>query len=262
MLCLGNSAVILTHRSCMQVKEWAKAHGINDPRSGSLNSYCLSLLIIFHFQLGVFSNASYTGKILRALKGTRLLKTCVPALLPPLKEIYPGNLVDDLTETHIEETCAENITNLRSDRSRTRNQSSLSELFISFLAKVEDPFEQPANTARTVSIRQLTNISQAFRTTHQMLTSGNQNQSSAIATLVRPQVSQLFPRTPINPNAFTSGNGRARPQMHRAVHSPSQVQHRIHNTRVDRRPNNGTMHRAVNASPSQGQQSWRPRYDG
>ncbi|PSR93135.1 hypothetical protein CEY00_Acc27745 [Actinidia chinensis var. chinensis] len=269
------------HDMVLLVKEWAKAHGINDPRSGSLNSYCLSLLIIFHFQ------------------------TCVPALLPPIKEIYPGNLVDDLTgvrvvaETHIEETCAENITKLRSDRSRTRNRSSLSELFISFLAKfsdissrapeegicpyngrwehidsnmrwlpktcalfVEDPFEQPANTARTVSIRQLTNISQAFQTTHQMLTSGNQNQSSAIATLVRPQVSQLFPRMPINPNSFTSGNGRARPQMHRAVHSPSQVQHRIHNTRVDRRPNNGTMHRAVNASPSQGQQSWRPRYDG
>ncbi|XP_057475650.1 protein HESO1 [Actinidia eriantha] len=267
------------HDMVLLVKEWAKAHGINDPRSGSLNSYCLSLLIIFHFQ------------------------TCVPALLPPLKEIYPGNLVDDLTgvrvvaETHIEETCAENITKLRSDRSRTRNRSSLSELFISFLAKfsdissrapeegicpyngrwehidsnmrwlpktcalfVEDPFEQPANTARTVSIRQLTNISQAFQTTHQMLTSGNQNQSSAIATLVRPQVSQFFPRTLINPNAFASGNGWAHPQMHRAVHSPSQVQHRIHNTRVDRRPNNGTMRRAVNASPSQGQQSWRPRY--
>ncbi|PSS33347.1 hypothetical protein CEY00_Acc03735 [Actinidia chinensis var. chinensis] len=61
------------HDMVLLVKEWAKAHGINDPRSGSLNSYCLSLLIIFHFQ------------------------TCVPALLPPLKEIYSGNLVDDLT---------------------------------------------------------------------------------------------------------------------------------------------------------------------
>ncbi|XP_074341396.1 protein HESO1-like [Apium graveolens] len=54
------------------VKEWAKAHDINDSKSGSLNSYSLSLLIIFHFQ------------------------TCVPAILPPLKDIYPGNLSDDL----------------------------------------------------------------------------------------------------------------------------------------------------------------------
>ncbi|GMP62449.1 hypothetical protein CsSME_00024558 [Camellia sinensis var. sinensis] len=55
-----------------QVKELAKTHGINDSKSGTLNSYCLSMLIIFHFQ------------------------TCVPPLLPPLKEIYPGNIVDDL----------------------------------------------------------------------------------------------------------------------------------------------------------------------
>lgn len=25
-----------------------------------------------------------------------LWQTCVPAILPPLKDIYPGNLVDDL----------------------------------------------------------------------------------------------------------------------------------------------------------------------
>ena len=48
--------------------------------------------------------------------------------------VYAGVRV--VAETHIEETCAENITKLRSDRSRTRNRSSLSELFISFLAKV------------------------------------------------------------------------------------------------------------------------------
>lgn len=57
------------------VKEWAKAHNINDSKTGTLNSYSLSLLVVFHLQ------------------------TCVPAILPPLKEIYPGSMVDDLTGT-------------------------------------------------------------------------------------------------------------------------------------------------------------------
>ncbi|KAL6980589.1 Protein heso1 [Sarracenia purpurea var. burkii] len=276
------------------VKEWAKAHGINDSKSGTLNSYSLSLLIIFHFQ------------------------TCVPALLPPLKEIYPGNMVDDLTgvravaERQIEEMCAENITKFRSDKSRNRNRSSLSELFISFIAKfsdirsraleegicpytgqwehidsnmrwlpktyalfVEDPFEQPANTARAVGSRQLTRISEVFQTTHRVLMSRNQNQSSLIATLVRPHVLQFFVRTPNNPSSYSSGT---RPQMHRALHTPPQVQHHIQNRRVNNRPNSAAMHMPVNASNGRGpdsatlhtpvnatngrgQQIWRPRSD-
>ncbi|CAA3002787.1 HESO1 [Olea europaea subsp. europaea] len=99
------------------VKEWAKAHNINDPKSGSMNSYALSLLVVFHLQ------------------------TLEPAILPPLREIYPGNMIDDLTgvravaEKRIEETCAVNINRIKSDRSRLINRSSMSELFISFLAK-------------------------------------------------------------------------------------------------------------------------------
>ncbi|XP_058207139.1 protein HESO1 [Rhododendron vialii] len=259
------------------VKEWAKAHGINDSKSGTLNSYCLSLLIIFHFQ------------------------TCVPALLPPMKEIYPGNMVDDLTgvravaERHVEEVCAENITKFRSDKSRKRNQSSLSELFISFLAKfsdislraleqgiclytgqwepidsnmrwlpqtyalyVEDPFEQPANSARTVGSRQLVRISEVFRTTHHVLISGNQNQHSLIATLARPQVSQLFARMPANPSGYNSGYiATPRPQMH----SPMQAQYQNQHRRVNRRPNDILVNRSVNSSQGRGQQFWRPRSD-
>ncbi|TQE07213.1 hypothetical protein C1H46_007266 [Malus baccata] len=57
------------------VKEWAKAHRINNPRAGTFNSYSLTLLVLFHFQ------------------------TCSPAILPPLKDIYPGNIIDDLKGT-------------------------------------------------------------------------------------------------------------------------------------------------------------------
>ncbi|CAL5363683.1 unnamed protein product [Camellia sinensis] len=232
-------------------------------------------------------------------------KTCVPPLLPPLKEIYPGNIVDDLigvravAERHIEEICAENINKFRSDKSRKINRSSLSELFISFLKKfadissrasekgicpytgqweqidtnmrwlpktyalfVEDPFEQPVNTARTVSIRHLTRISEAFQGTHYALTSRNQSHSSLIPTLVRPHVSQSIWRTPNNASGYNTSYSRPRPQMHRAVHSPSQVLHQFQNMRIDRRPSNVTTQRMVsNASNSQGQRAWRPRSD-
>jgi DNA polymerase sigma len=33
------------------VKEWAKAQNINDPKNGTLNSYSLCLLVLFHFQV-------------------------------------------------------------------------------------------------------------------------------------------------------------------------------------------------------------------
>ncbi|CAK9135655.1 unnamed protein product [Ilex paraguariensis] len=241
------------------VKEWAKAHDINDSTSGTLNSYCLSLLVVFHFQ------------------------TCVPAILPPLKEIYPGNIVDDLTgvravaEKHIEETCAVNINRLRSDRSRIINASSLSELFVSFLAKfcdislrapvqgistysgqwedigsnmrrlpktcalfVEDPFEQPANSAMTVSNRQLTKISEAVQTTHRMLLSAHQSQNSIISTLLRPHISQFVARTPARNLSNNGGDcSRAQPLVHAPGHSPLQLQQQFQNMRIDGRPRNG-----------------------
>ncbi|KAK8662461.1 hypothetical protein V6N13_092034 [Hibiscus sabdariffa] len=99
------------------VKEWAKANGVN-PKSGSFNSYTLTLLVIFHFQ------------------------TCVPPIFPPLKDIYPTNVVDDLTGTKVDaerriaQVCLSNIARFRS--CRTINRSSLSELFISFIAKFSD----------------------------------------------------------------------------------------------------------------------------
>nr|GMD02035.1 protein HESO1 [Ipomoea batatas] len=196
------------------VKEWAKTHNINDSKRGTLNSYSLCLLVIFHFQ------------------------TCEPLILPPMKEIYPGNMVDDLdgvrgtAEKSIEERCAVNINKFVSDRLRVHNQSSLSELFISFLTKfsdisskaskqcinpytgqwedlegnmrwqpnkysiiIEDPFEQPVNSARGVSSKQLARISETFKTTSNKLSSPNQDPSLHISTLVRPRVSRSLAKT-------------------------------------------------------------------
>ncbi|KAK4351404.1 hypothetical protein RND71_030717 [Anisodus tanguticus] len=227
------------------VKEWAKAHNINDSKTGTLNSYSLSLLVVFHFQ------------------------TCVPAILPPLKEIYPGNMVDDLTgirasaEKFIEETCAMNINQLISNKSRAINKSSVSQLFISFIAKfcdisskasaqaispftgqwediesnmrwlpktytifVEDPFEQPVNSARSVSSKQLTRIEEAFRRTHFMLISSNQNQNEVISIIVRPLVSK-FMGTPGNQNNYSRNGLGPQLQARRAIKPPLQAQHQL-----------------------------------
>ncbi|KAJ9684343.1 hypothetical protein PVL29_016695 [Vitis rotundifolia] len=291
------------------VKEWARAHDINNSKTGTLNSYSLSLLVVFHLQ------------------------TCRPAILPPLKEIYPGNVADDLigvravVEGQIEGTSAANINRFKRDRSRVPNQSSLSELFISFLAKfadissraseqgicpytgqwvdidsnmrwmprtyelfVEDPFEQPENTARGVRSRQLKRISEAFQTTHQRLTSANQDQNSLIDTLVRPQIAQFITRAPSrNSSAYGRNHSRTYPSVPNVANSPLQFQTQFQNRRpqsrpntnlqrsapVQARPNSVTMQRSTYARPgsstvqrsvqqatqSQSQRVWRPRSD-
>ncbi|KAI3954571.1 hypothetical protein MKW98_019702 [Papaver atlanticum] len=194
------------------IKEWAKAQQINDPKNGTLNSYSLCLLVIFHLQ------------------------TCEPAIFPPLEDIYPGNVGRDLTgsrltaERTIHDTCTANIEIFKRNSSRNLNQSSLPELFISFFEKfsrismlaseytictytggweykrnnvkwtkdypllIEDPFEQPDNAARAVSMNQLPRISEAFEKTHRSLVSSYQNRNSVIYALVGRRVSsQLIP---------------------------------------------------------------------
>lgn len=265
------------HNMVLLVKEWAKAHDINNPKTGTFNSYSLSLLVIFHFQ------------------------TCVPAILPPLKDIYTGNIADDLqgvrtnAERHIAETCAANITRFRQQKFRPVNQSSLSELFISFLEKfsnislraselgicpytgqweyirrrllpktyalfIEDPFEQPENSARAVSMSNLTKISEAFQTTRHRLITANQNQVSLLAALVQQEVSQYIPRAPAW-NA--TDNGR---HSHRYQHHPTRPQvemtslsttsQQFRNLRLESQPSSSTRQ-----NHNQGQQMWRVRWD-
>ncbi|KAI3882691.1 hypothetical protein MKW92_008395 [Papaver armeniacum] len=99
------------------IKEWAKSQQINDPKNGTLNSHSLCLLVIFHFQ------------------------TCEPPILPPLREIYEGNIADNLTgarviaERAIQDTCSANIERFKTNSLRNVNRSSLSELVVSFFRK-------------------------------------------------------------------------------------------------------------------------------
>ncbi|KAL4621050.1 hypothetical protein ACB092_06G200200 [Castanea dentata] len=235
------------------VKEWAKAHEINDatPISGTFNSYSLCLLVIFHFQ------------------------TCEPAILPPLKDIYEGNVADDLrgertvAERHMEEACAANIRRFR--QVRRVNHSSLSELFTSFLEKfsnigfkasnegirtytgkwelrgntrclrktrpilIEDPFDQQENSARAVCKSGLARITKAFEMSS--VISASQNEDFLLARLFRPQVSQdIIARAGLrNPASSVGGyhTHLTRPQVYRNVKLQSETQTQFQNLRLE-----------------------------
>ncbi|KAI3888222.1 hypothetical protein MKX03_029013 [Papaver bracteatum] len=222
------------------IKEWAKAQQINDPKNGTLNSYSLCLLVIFHLQ------------------------TCEPAIFPPLKDVYPGNVGRDLTgsrltaERTIHDTCTANIEIFMRNSSRNLNLSSLPELFISFFQKfsrisvlaseyaictytgrweykrnnekwtkdypllIEDPFEQPDNAARAVSMTQLPRISEAFERTHRSLVSSNQDRDSVIYGLVGRRVSSQLIASHTTPR-FINRGATDFPSLPRAT-PPSQNQ--------------------------------------
>ncbi|CAH2058702.1 unnamed protein product [Thlaspi arvense] len=232
------------------VKEWAKAHDINNPKNGTFNSYTLSLLVIFHLQ------------------------TCVPAILPPLGEIYPRSAVDDLkgvrktAEDSIAQLSAANIARFKSGTSRSVNRSSLSELLVSFFAKfsdinvkagelgvcpftgrwenissntrwlpktyslfVEDPFEQPENAARSVSRKNLDRIAQVFEMTSRRLASSDCNRNSIVVVLTAPLISQSLCRTTSLPNHHHANgvHGQSRPWNNQMQQNWSQSNNIIQN---------------------------------
>ncbi|KMT18390.1 hypothetical protein BVRB_2g025420 [Beta vulgaris subsp. vulgaris] len=246
------------------VKEWAKANNINSSKTGTFNSYSLSLLIIFHFQ------------------------TCLPAILPPLKDLYPGNMADELigiradVEGRIEEVSLSNIAKFRKER--RVNRSSLSELFTSFLAKfsdistrateqgistytgrwedihsttrwlpktyaifIEDPFEQPENTARAVTTNQLARISEVFTNTYHRIVAPNQTRNTLIPALVRYEISQFFPGVAFG-TSTTYGGAYSRANQNVRNNSSNyyatQSQHRFQRTRQPSHPNNMTPQKA------------------
>lgn len=99
--------------------------------------------------------------------------------------------------------------------------------------QVEDPFEQPANAARGVSSKQLTRIEEAFRRTHFMLISSNQNQNEVISTLVKPHVSKFVARTPAgNQNNYSRNGLRPQVQAQRAILPPMRAQHQLYAQRA------------------------------
>ncbi|KAH9324990.1 hypothetical protein KI387_005168, partial [Taxus chinensis] len=99
------------------IKYWAKAHNINDPKTGTLNSFSLSLLVIFHLQ------------------------TQSPPILPPVKDIYDGDVVSDISgmngmnEMQIENRCIHNARKFKQQGFGSENKSTIVDLFVSFFAQ-------------------------------------------------------------------------------------------------------------------------------
>lgn len=236
------------------VKEWAKAQEINNSKSGSFNSYSLTLLVIFHFQ------------------------TCVPAILPPLKDIYPGDITSDLKGVRadvvqrITETCTANIARWKSNRYRLVNQSSLSELLVSFFSKfsdigrkardlgicpytgkwealrsntrwllqtnaifIEDPFERSENAARTVKASLMMKISEAFETSYRRVSSTYQTEDSLLPGLARPRVLKALGRTPSRAGSSSGNHMRTNRSIVFNAPSSSQVQQQFQNMSLQHR---------------------------
>lgn len=145
--------------------------------------------------------------------------------------------------------------------------------------QIEDPFEQPENTARAVSARQLKRISEAFEVTHHRLTSYSQNQPAVLAALVRPHEVQFLTRTPVRNGNYNGGRPNMTPWNQRALNSPSQMQHQhrrmknnrqgptqsfTHNSAVPPKPHQHPSNDSTPQTPSEQHQNkprqmWKPR---
>ncbi|OVA16494.1 hypothetical protein BVC80_399g2 [Macleaya cordata] len=185
------------------LKEWIRAHNVT---SGNkfFNSYSLCLMAIFHLQ------------------------TCMPAILPPLKEVYPRDVIQDfkvskVRKDEILKACFKNITDFQDSAARVKNESSTFDLLRSFILKfcgikemadkwvictykgtlekranskwidanpliIEDPFEQSENAARTVSKSHIESMQQAICKTQITFFWANNDKDEVIPALVRPEI--------------------------------------------------------------------------
>ncbi|KAJ1286193.1 hypothetical protein BS78_03G334200 [Paspalum vaginatum] len=272
------------------IKEWAKAQNINDPKSGSLNSYSLCLLVLFHFQ------------------------TSEPPILPPLKEIYEGNIAEDITEAalyneqQLDEVCAANIARFRLQNKGQRNETPLCRLLETFFQKftninalpdnvistysgqieriqdnpnrmtkpyhlfVEDPVERPDNAARAVSMKGLDHIASAFNDACHMFGSLERvNRNELLALLCTPAVcgklggrviANSYPKTSQQNNQHIRAGGRPERDQRlrtsrgftgsRPIHRNTRTNSTVHQTAVQyhKHPQTTTVRQTVRTYPN------------
>ncbi|KAI3895163.1 hypothetical protein MKX03_025555 [Papaver bracteatum] len=85
---------------------------------------------------------------------------------------------------------------------------------------IEDPFEHADNTARTVSITELSRICEVFDESYQGLVSSNHDRTSLICSLVRHPISTKIISPHRNPGLFSSGAATRYRPLSDAVHPP------------------------------------------
>lgn len=169
------------------VKCWAKVHCINDPKTGTLNSFALCLLVVFHLQ------------------------TRSPPVLPPLNAVLHEDIARKLSGSncqasreHLLNSCWEKIQPFVFNKFGAQNKSSVTELLVSFFYQfssvtglwsqglavctftgmwgdrtsttshwrskhyvmaVEDPFDRLENCARSVQESTFPEVIRAFSST-------------------------------------------------------------------------------------------------
>lgn len=154
------------------------------------------------------------------------------------------------------------------------------------MGQIEDPLEQPANSARAVSGNQLNRIAEAFYTSHELLTSPNQTRTALVRSMVRQQIwGSFLPREVQNyyPNSHPAAQHQFRTTAPRPVGPPYQGATNSHIPRQENQnkaqpsvpksrgessysgqmmgANGSSAGAAAQASASQGhaQQVWRPK---
>lgn len=177
------------------VKFWAKAHYINDPKLGTLNSFALCLLVIFHLQ------------------------TRSPPVLPPLSSVLDEDIAKRVKgcENLVEEAskgCWEKIQPFINKKFGAQNKSTVAELFVTFINQfsavkelwsqglavctfsgawgdrsstcgkwrskmymmaIEDPFDRSENCARSVHYKTFDMIVKAFTLTAEVISRSRMN---------------------------------------------------------------------------------------
>ncbi|KAI3943702.1 hypothetical protein MKW98_004207 [Papaver atlanticum] len=158
-------------------------------------------------------------------------QTYGPLILTPLRTIAEGNIVSDhhLTVVQLDLLDLQGFYLDRPERQSTQsalihgNGNTEDHLLL-----IEDPYEQPDNAARAVSMSQLPSISEAFEKIYHSFVSSNQDRNSLIYGLVGRRVSSQLISSHGNPLFFSRGATDFRLLSHATPPSQNQFCNRPH----------------------------------
>ncbi|CAI0411209.1 unnamed protein product [Linum tenue] len=163
-----------------------------------------------------------------------VLLTCKPAIFPPLLALYPTNALDDLTVTSLPFFFQFSTISLKArdfgicpftgQWEEIKNNTRWFPR--TFALYVEDPFEQPANSARAVSVRNLDRIQEVIQRTQLAILSPNLSWIDIHPLLVKPELSRVILFRKQNQNSggqMMQLQQQQQPQTRKHVHSPAPV---------------------------------------
>ncbi|CAD6235959.1 unnamed protein product [Miscanthus lutarioriparius] len=179
----------------------------------------------FHMQEFQSFNMSATALASPVIYELTTLLTSEPPILPPLNEIYEGNITEAAlyNDQHLDEFARINaftdsvISTYSGQIGRIQDDPSW--MTKSYHLFVEDPVERPDNAARAVSMKGLDRIASAFNDAcHKFNSLEHIDRNELLALLCTPVVglklggkviANPYPKTPQRNNQHTRNGGRA-----------------------------------------------------